>query len=162
MAGILSEQTRAEIRATIKKYPEVRSASIASLRLAQYQLGWLSPEVVSEVAQELELDPNALYQLVTFYDMFYDQPVGKYVLGVCNNLSCYLRGADSLLAHLQEKLGIKPGETTPDGVFTLRTVECLAACGNAPVMMVNEDYYEKLTFEKVDAMLEELRAKAGA
>lgn len=162
MAGILSEETRAEIRVTIQRYPETRSASIASLRLAQYQLGWLSPEVVSEVAEELDLDPNALYQLVTFYDMFYDHPVGKYVLGVCNNLSCYLRGSDRLLEHLQEKLGIAPDETTPDGLFTLRTVECLAACGDAPVMMVNEDYHEKLTIEVVDRLLEELRAKAGS
>lgn len=160
MAGILSERTKAEIRAAIQKYPETRSASIAALRAAQYQLGWLSPEVVAEVAEELQLDPNALYQLVTFYDMFFDHPVGSYVLGVCNNLSCYLRGSDGLLEYLQEKLGIAPGETTPDGVFTLRTVECLAACGNAPAMMVNEDYYEKLTHKDVDLILEELRRKA--
>ncbi len=144
----------------MQKYPERRSASIAALRAAQYQLGWLSPEVVEEVGAVLDLDSNGLYQLVTFYDMFYDHPVGSYVLGVCNNLSCYLRGSDRLLEHLQEKLGIGPDETTPDGVFTLRTVECLAACGNAPVMVVNEDYYEKLTHEAVDRLLEELRAKA--
>ncbi|MHB0867868.1 MAG: NADH-quinone oxidoreductase subunit NuoE [Chloroflexota bacterium] len=160
MAGLLSEQTRAEIRAAMQRYPEVRSASIAALRAAQYQLGWLSPEVVAEVGEEMRLDPNGLYQLVTFYDMFYDHPVGSYVIGVCNNLSCYLRGSDRLLEYLQEKLGIGPDETTADGVFTLRTVECLAACGNAPVMVVNEDYHENLTHEEVDRILEELRAKA--
>lgn len=160
MAGLLSEQTKAEIRAAAQKYPEVRSAAIAALRVAQNQLGWLSPEVVAEVGAELQLDPNGLYQLVTFYDMFYDHPVGSYVIGVCNNLSCYLRGSDRLLEYLQEKLAIGPDETTPDGLFTLRTVECLAACGNAPVMMVNEDYYENLTREEVDRILEELRAKA--
>ena len=162
MARFLSEQTKSEIRAAMEKYPERRSASIAALRAAQYQLGWLSPEVVQEVADEMDLDSNGLYQLVTFYDMFYDHPVGSYVLGVCNNLACYLRGSDRLLEHLQERLGIGPDETTPDGLFTLRTVECLAACGNAPVMMVNEDYYEKLTHEDVDRLLDELRAKALA
>jgi len=160
VAGLLSEQTKAEIRAVAQRYPERRSAAIAALRAAQYQLGWLSPEVVQEVAEELELDSNGLYQLVTFYDMFYEHPVGRYVLGVCNNLSCYLRGSDRLLEHLQERLGIGPGETTPDGLFTLRTVECLAACGNAPVMMVNEEYHERLTLEDVDRLIEELRARA--
>jgi NADH-quinone oxidoreductase subunit E len=161
VAALLSEQTKAEIRASLALYPEMRSAAIAALRAAQYQLGWLSPEVVTEVGAELELDPNALQQLVTFYDMFYNQPVGKYVIGVCNNLSCYLSGADGILDHLQERLGIEPGQTTEDGAFTLRTVECLAACGNAPAMMVNEDYHERLTREGIDRLLDELRAKVG-
>jgi NADH-quinone oxidoreductase subunit E len=160
VARLLSEETKAAIQAAIGRYPEKRSASIAALRAAQYQLGWLSPEVVAEVGEEMDLDSNGLYQLVTFYDMFYDHPVGTFVLGVCNNLSCYLRGADSLYEHLQKKLGIGPDETTEDGVFTLRTVECLAACGNAPAMMVNEDYYENLTPEKLDEMLVELRRQA--
>ena len=160
MAGLLSEETKAAIQAAIARYPEKRSASIAALRAAQYQLGWLSPEVVAEVGGEMDLDPNGLYQLVTFYDMFYDHPVGSYVIGVCNNLSCYLRGADSLFEYLQEKLGVGPDETTEDGVFTIRTVECLAACGNAPVMMVNEEYFENLTHERVDRILDELRQRA--
>lgn len=160
MSRFLTEETRATIQAALQKYPERRSASIAALRAAQYQMGWLSPEVVEEVGAELDLDPNGLYQLVTFYDMFYDHPVGSFVLGVCNNLSCYLRGADSIFEYLQAKLGIRPDQTTPDGLFTLRTVECLAACGNAPAMMVNEDYYENLTTAKVDEILEELRLKA--
>lgn len=157
MAGLLSERTRAEIRAAMARYPRSRSAAVAALRAAQEQLGWLPAEAVAEVAAEMDLDPNALHQLVTFYDMFYDRPKGSYVLGVCNNLSCYLNGSDQLLGYLQEKLGIAPGETTEDGLFTLRTVECLAACGNAPAMMVNEDYYERLTREDVDRLLEKLR-----
>jgi len=161
VAGLLSEETRAEIRAAVRRYPERRSASIAALRAAQYQLGWLSPEALREVAAELDLDANGLYQLTTFYDMFYNHPVGSYVIGVCNNLSCYLNGSDTLLEHLQRVLGIAPGETTADGVFTLKTVECLAACDKAPVMMVNEDYYEKLTLEDVDRLLDELRRKAA-
>ena len=160
MAGLLSEETRAAIQAAIARYPERRSASIAALRVAQYQLGWLSPEVVTEVGEEMDLDPNGLYQLVTFYDMFYDHPVGSYVLGVCNNLSCYLRGADDLFEYLQNKLGVGPDETTKDGMFTIRTVECLAACGNAPVMMANEEYFENLTHERVDQILDELRQRA--
>ena len=142
------------------RYPEKRSASIAALRAAQYQLGWLSPEVVAEVGEEMDLDSNGLYQLVTFYDMFYDHPVGSYVLGVCNNLSCYLRGADDLFEYLQKKLGVGPDETTKDGIFTIRTVECMAACGNAPVMMANEEYFENLTLERVDQILAELRQRA--
>lgn len=160
MARLLSDATRAEIRAAMGKYPEKRSASLAALRAAQYQLGWLSPEAVAEVGEEMDLDPNGLYQLVTFYEMFYDHPVGSYVIGVCNNLSCYLRDSDRLIDHLRARLGIELEETTPDGVFTLRTVECLAACGNAPAMMVNEDYYEHLTVEKVDQILDDLRARA--
>ena len=160
MAGILTDETKKAIKEAVGRYPERRSASIAALRAAQYQLGWLSPEVVEEVGAELDLDPNGLYQLVTFYDMFYDHPVGTYVLGVCNNLSCYLRGADSLFEYLQQKLRIAPDQTTPDGLFTLRTVECLAACGNAPAMMANEEYFENLTHEKVDQILEELRIRA--
>jgi NADH-quinone oxidoreductase subunit E len=162
VAALLSEETKVAIQAAIQRYPEKRSASMAGLRAAQYQMGWLSPEVVEEVGAEMDLDPNGLYQLVTFYDMFYDHPVGSYVLGVCNNLSCYLRGADSIFEYLQKKLGIGPEETTEDGVFTLRTVECLAACGNAPAMMVNEEYYENLTHAKVDLILEEMRRRAKA
>ncbi len=160
MAGLLSDETKAAIQAAIARYPEKRSASIAALRAAQYQLGWLPPEAVAEVGEEMDLDPNGLYQLVTFYDMFYDHPVGSYVLGVCNNLSCYLRGADSLFEYLQKKLEIGPDETTKDGMFTLRTVECMAACGNAPVMMANEEYFENLTHERVDEILAELRQRA--
>lgn len=162
MAGLLSEETKGKIHEAVHHYPEKRSAAKAALRLAQEQLGWLSPEAVAEVAVEMELDTNALYQLTTFYDMFYNQPVGRYVLGVCDNLSCCLRGSDRLLEHLQSRLGVAPGETTPDGVFTLKTVDCLAACGNAPVMMVNEEYHERLTLADVDRLLEELRQKAGA
>ncbi len=162
MAGLLTEQTRARIHEAIHHYPESRSAAKAALRLAQEQLGWLSPEAVAEVAVEMDLDPNALYQLSTFYDMFYNQPVGRYVLGVCDNLSCCLRGSDRLVEHLQARLGIKPGETTPDGVFTLKTVDCLASCGTAPVMMVNEEYHERLTLEAVDRLLDELRARTKA
>jgi NADH-quinone oxidoreductase subunit E len=161
VAGLLSAETKSKIHEAIRHYPEKRSAAKAALRLAQEQLGWLSPEAVAEVAIEIGLDSNALYQLSTFYDMFYNQPIGRYVLGVCDNLSCCLRGSDRLLEHLQDKLGISPGETTPDGLFTLKTVDCLAACGNAPVMMVNEEYHEKLTLEAVDRLLEELRQKAA-
>ena len=123
-------------------------------------MGWLSPEAVAEVAEELELEPNALQQLVTFYEMFHDHHVGRYVLGVCSSLSCYLGGSDGLLEHLQKRLGIARNETTPDGLFTLHTVECLGACDRAPAMMVNEEYYERLTLEEVDRLLEELREKA--
>ena len=98
--------------------------------------------------------------LVTFYDMLYRDPKGKYVLGVCKNIACYLRGADQILEHLQAKLGVGPNETTPDGMFTIRPFECLASCGSAPALLLNnEEYREWLTIEKVDALLDELRAR---
>lgn len=161
MARVLSEETRAEIQAVRGRYPNRRSAALPALRAAQYQLGWLPPEAVEEVAQELDLEPNALLQLITFYEMFHEHLVGRYVLGVCASLSCYLGGSDSLLSHLEGRLGVSAGGTTPDGLFTLRTVECMGACDRAPAMMVNEEYHEKLTLDQVDRLLEELRQQAA-
>src|SRR5204862_4548320 len=123
-------------------------AILPALRIAQRDQGYLGPEQVDEVAQLMELDPNAVYMLVTFYDMLYREKKGKYVLGVCKNISCYLRGADQILEHLQQKLGVPLGETTPDGLFTVRPFECLASCGSAPAILVNnEEYKEWLSIE---------------
>jgi NADH-quinone oxidoreductase subunit E len=108
----------------------------------------------------LDLTPIQVYEVVTFYTLFNQKPVGKYHLQVCKTLSCALVGAGQLISHLENKLGIKVGETTEDGLFTLKTVECLASCGTSPMMQVNDAYYENLNGEKVDALLEELRAKA--
>lgn len=156
----LSEKTRDEIRAALTYYPQRRTAILPALRAAQRDAGYLGHDQIVEVAELLELDPNAVYSLVTFYDMLYREPAGKYVLGVCRNIACYLRGADSILEHLCGRLGIEPGETTEDGMFTVRTFECLASCGTAPVILLNnEEYVEQLTVEKVDALLEELKAR---
>src|SRR5438034_1445779 len=132
----LSESARAEIQAALTYYPQRRTAILPALRIAQRDQGFLGIETVNEVAELMELDPNAVHMLVTFYDMLYRDPKGKYVLGVCKNISCYLRGADEILEHLQEKLGVGIGQTTPDGLFTIRAFECLAACGTAPALLL--------------------------
>ena len=152
----LSTETRQEIDAALRRYPERRTAVLDALRAAQRERGHLSAETIREVAEIMDLDPNALYSLVTFYDLFYDQPVGQNVIMVCRSISCYLRGADDLIQYLSEKLGVPVGGTTPDGKFTLRTMECLASCGTGPAMIVNERYYESLTREKLDRILSEL------
>ncbi|HZQ98975.1 MAG TPA: NADH-quinone oxidoreductase subunit NuoE [Chloroflexota bacterium] len=156
----LSEQARAEIQAAIAYYPQRRTAVLPALRIAQRDQGFLGPEQVNEVAELMDLDPNAVHMLVTFYDMLYREPKGKYVLGVCKNIACYLRGADQIIEHLQDKLGVGLNETTPDGMFTIRAFECLASCGTAPALLLNnEEYVENLSIEKVDALLEALKAR---
>ena len=156
----LSEKARTDIQAVIAYYPQQRTAILPALRIAQQDQGYLGPEQVDEVAELMELDPNAVYMLVTFYDMLYREQPGRYVLGVCKNIACYLRGADQILEHLGQKLGVELGGTSADGMFTVRPFECLASCGSAPAILVNnEEYREWLTIEKVDQMLEELRAR---
>ncbi|TAK25536.1 MAG: NADH-quinone oxidoreductase subunit E [Chloroflexota bacterium] len=156
----LSEKARAEIQAAIEAYPRRRTAILPALRAAQRDVGYLGQAEVEEVAALMELDPNAVYMLVTFYDMLYREKRGRYVLGVCKNISCFLRGADDILEHLQKKLGVGLNETTPDEMFTIRPFECLASCGSAPVLLLNnEEYCERLSIEKVDALIEELRAR---
>ncbi len=153
---MLSQLTRQKIEGLIPKYPARRSALIPSLQLAQAEAGYLSPETIAEIAAIFELTPNEVYEVASFYTMFYKKPVGKYVLQVCTNISCLLCDCESIMAHLQKRLGIKPGETTPDGKFTLMEVECLASCGTAPVVQINDDYHENLTPEKLDRILDGL------
>lgn len=153
-----SEEAKLEIKEIMSHYPEKRSALLPLLHLAQKENGYISGMVMHHIAEILDLTPIQVYEVATFYSMFNLKPVGKYLLQVCHNLSCSLMGADSLIDYLKERLGIDIGETTPDNMFTIKTVECLASCGTAPVMQVNEDYYENLTKEKVDALLEQLRS----
>lgn len=144
----------------IKRYPEGRqkSALLPVLHLAQAEFGgWLSPETMDYVAEILNLKPIEVYEVASFYTMYNLRPVGKCVLEVCRTGPCMLRGADDIVEYLENKLGIKEGETTPDGMFTLRTVECLASCGTAPMMQVGDHYIENLTNEKLDAVLDDLR-----
>ncbi len=154
----LSEETRREIEAALHRYPERRTAVLDALRAAQRERDYLGQETLREVAEIMDLDPNALYSLVTFYDLYYDRPVGQNVVMICRSISCYLRGADDLIQYLSEKLGVPVGGTTPDGKFTLRTMECLANCGSGPTMIVNDQYYDDLTREKLDRILGELAA----
>ena len=151
------EQER-EIEAIIAKYPTKKSAVMPLLWISQKHWGWLSHDVIRLVAKRLELPPAHVLTVATFYTMFKKQPTGEYLLQVCHTLSCKLAGADELIAHIEQKLGIKDGETTPDGKFTLMRVECLASCGSGPMMQVNDDFHEMLTDERVDALLDAMAA----
>ena len=154
---MLSEATRQKVNALIAKYPVRRSALIPSLQAAQEEVGYVSTEAVREIAQIFELSPNEVYEVASFYTMLYKAPVGKYVIQVCTNISCLLCNSEQIMAHLQKRLGIKPGETTPDKRFTLFEVECLASCGTAPVAQINDEYHENLTTEKLDRILDSLK-----
>jgi NADH-quinone oxidoreductase subunit E len=148
------------VQKIIKSYPEGRqkSALLPILHLAQAEFGgWLSPEAMDYVASILDLPSIEVYEVASFYSMYNLRPVGKCVLEVCRTGPCMLRGSDDIVEYLENKLGIKEGETTPDGMFTLKTVECLASCGTAPMMQVGERYFENLSEEKLDKVLEELR-----
>jgi NADH-quinone oxidoreductase subunit E len=157
--GLLSEASRAEIDRWIAKYPPDRkqAAVMAALRIAQDQNGgWLSVELIEAVAEYLEMPPIAAHEVATFYTMYDLKPVGRHKVCICTNISCQLNGSARIMDHLQKKLGVKPGETTSGGTFTLKEVECLGACGGAPMMMVDKTYYENLTPEKVDQILDQL------
>ncbi len=140
--------------------PRTRAMLLSALYIAQEQYGWLSPEAIQRVAQRLQLTPGQVYSTASFYTMFRMQPEGRYIIQVCEGLSCYLvGGADPLIDHLSKRLKIKPGETTPDGKFTLQIVQCLAACDCAPALKVNDELYGNLTLEKIDELLMELSEK---
>lgn len=156
-----SEESLALVRKIIARYPEGRqkSALLPVLHLAQAEFdGWLSPDVMDYVASLLSIQSIEVYEVATFYSMYNLKPVGHCLLEVCQTGPCWLRGADDIVAHLENKLGIRNGETTADGMFTLKTVECLGSCGTAPMLQCGADYYEDLTPEKVDAVLDKLRA----
>ena len=153
----LSEVGIGRIRELFSRYPDKRSAMLAALRIAQEEQGYVTEEAMGEIAVLLEQTPVQVYETATFYTMFSLQPLGKHVIQVCRTLSCALVGADGLVRYLEQTLAIKPGETTPDGLFSLKTVECLAACGAGPMMQINDDYYEYLTREKIDRILADLK-----
>ncbi|MDX9741240.1 MAG: NAD(P)H-dependent oxidoreductase subunit E [Gammaproteobacteria bacterium] len=158
-AALLSEGVRAEIDAWTRKFPEDRrqSAVIAALTAVQHEQRWVSTEMMDAVADYLRMPPIAVYEVASFYSMFELNPVGRHVVAVCNNISCALRGGDDLIDHIGRKYGVKPGETTADGRFTLKKEEeCLAACCGAPMMTVDGHYHEHLTAEQVDAILDAL------
>jgi NADH-quinone oxidoreductase subunit E len=158
-SGLLSESSRAEIDSWIAKYPPDRkqAAVLAALRIAQEQNGgWLSVELIEAVAEYLEMPPVAVEEVATFYTMFDLKPVGRHKVCVCTNIACQLNGSNRIMTHLQNRLGVKPGETSVGGKFTLKEVECLGACGGAPMMMVDKTYYENLTPEKVDEILNQM------
>ncbi|WP_460760773.1 NADH-quinone oxidoreductase subunit NuoE [Niabella terrae] len=163
MSVQFSEENLDKTRQIIARYPEGRqkSALIPVLHLAQEQFGWLSEQAMDYVAGLLDLEPIEVYEVATFYSMFNLKPVGKYLFEVCQTGPCMIRGCDDIIAYIGQKLDIKPGETSADGLFTLKTVECLGACGYAPMMQVGKHYKEHLTKEKVDAIIEAYRQEAA-
>jgi NADH-quinone oxidoreductase subunit E len=157
-----SDDKMKEVNAIIGRYPDgkQKSALIPLLHLAQEEFGgWLSPESMDYVASILNIEPIEVYEVATFYSMYNLQPVGKHLFEVCQTGPCMLNGSDGIIDHIKKKLNIGVGETTTDGLFTLKTVECLGACGYAPMMQLGKHYREHLTVEKVDAIIEECRNK---
>ncbi|PZP45269.1 MAG: NAD(P)H-dependent oxidoreductase subunit E [Pseudopedobacter saltans] len=156
-----SEEELKKVDEIIARYPEgkQKSALIPLLHLAQGAFGgWLDAPVMDYVAQILKLEPIEVYEVATFYTMFNTKPVGKYVLEVCQTGPCMLNGCEKIIQYITDKLGIKAGETTSDGMFTLKPAECLGACGYAPMMQLGKYYKEHLTEEKVDAIIEQCRS----
>jgi NADH-quinone oxidoreductase subunit E len=159
--GPLSAHVREEIDHWVAKFPpgRQRSAVIGALHAAQHESnGYLTPELMTAVAEYLQLPPIQVFEVASFYSMFETKPVGRHSISVCTNISCMLRGADDILAHVEKRLGIKAGESTPDGKFYLKVEEeCLAACCGAPMMMVDHVYHENLTPKAVDEVLEAVK-----
>lgn len=159
-----SEQKLSEVTAIIGRYPEgkQKSALLPVLHLAQQEFGgWLDVPVMDYVAELLKLEPIEVYEVASFYSMYNLKPVGTYMFEVCQTGPCMVNGSDEIIKYIKEKLGIGVGETTADRMFTLKTVECLGACGYAPMMQMGKTYREHLTKEKIDAIIEECRSKAA-
>lgn len=159
MAFDFTPENRKEFERILSHYPQKRAALLPTLYLVQKQAGHVCRDAILFVAKQLDLEPVQVYGVITFYTMFYLEPIGRFHLQLCNNVSCMLLGSEKLLEHLKTRLGIQPRHTTPDGLFTLSTVECLGSCGTAPVLQVNNDpFHENLDIEKLDRLLDELRS----
>lgn len=157
-----SNEAMETVQKIIARYPEgkEKSALIPVLHVAQAEFGgWLSAHTMDYVASILNIKPIEVYEVASFYSMFHLQPVGKCVLEVCRTSSCWMNGAEDVVKHIEKKLNIKDGETTKDGMFTLKTVECLGACGYAPMLQCGASFHEHLTMEKVDFLIEKYRAE---
>jgi len=159
---VFSDAKLAEIKALVARYPAAQSALLPVLHLAQVEFGYLSMPVQQLVADTLGIRLMAVREVVTFYTMFREQPCGTYLLEVCTNAGCMLNGADNLVAHMCEKLGIAVGQTTEDGLFTLTEVECAGACAGAPVVQINNEYHEKVDAAHIDTFIDQARSEGGA
>jgi NADH-quinone oxidoreductase subunit E len=158
-----SEATLQKVNTLISHYPEgkQKSALLPVLHIAQEEFGGsLNVDIMDYVASLLKIQPIEVYEVATFYSQYYLDPVGKYVIEVCRTGPCAICGGEDIQGYLEEKLNIKTGETTPDGLFTLKAVECLGACGYAPVMQINTEFFEHLTPAKIDGILDELRERS--
>src|SRR2546427_4327492 len=154
---MLIEKHKDKITELLGRYRETRAALLRLFGLAEEEQGMVSEAAMKEIAGVLDLTPPQVYETVTFYTMLNRQPIGKFHIQVCRSLMCALVGTEQLLGWIHAKLGIKPGQTTPDGLFTLSQVECLASCGTGPMMQVNDDYFEQLTQEKLNRILNDLK-----
>jgi len=150
---MISEQAKQRMRDLASRYPVARSAVMPALYIAQQEEGYITKEGLSAVAEAIGMTVDDVESVATFYTMYYQRPPGKKVIKVCTSISCYLRNCDALLEHLEQRLGIKCGETTADGNYTLQTAECLASCGTAPVLQVNDEFVENVTLQTLDKLL---------
>jgi len=149
----LTKDSKEFIKKELERYEDKLSAIIPCLYKAQEQNGWISPEVIDCLAKEMDIPASRISEVATFYTMFNNKPVGKYHIQVCCNISCAMAGGRELTKHICEKVGVKEDEVSPDGKFTVSRVECLGSCGTAPMMQVNDEYYENLTEQTVDELL---------
>ena len=154
--AVFSPEVEAEIDRHLAKYPSKRSAILPLMFIVQRERGYLDPPGVAYLANRLSLRITDIWEVATFYSMLQTKPTGRYHIQVCKTLSCKIMGEGKITEHVSKKLGIKPGETTPDGKFSLSLVECLGSCGTAPMFQINFDYHEKLTTDKVDQILDAL------
>ncbi|HEV2425368.1 MAG TPA: NAD(P)H-dependent oxidoreductase subunit E [Terriglobia bacterium] len=159
---MLSEALKSRFDQVIARYPLKRSAIVPLLLFAQDEIGYISDEAIEEIARRVEVRPIEVIEDISYYSMLHRQPIGKYNLQVCTNVSCQLLGGEQILDHCSKRLGIGHKQTTSDGLFSLEEVECLGACCGAPAMQVNYDFYENLTPERVDRLIEELKANGKA
>lgn len=158
----LSKNCQEKIDSWVAKFPKnnQKSALLMALRIVQDEQGWLSDASLASIAEYLKISKAEVSEVVSFYSMYKRQPIGKYQIAVCNSLSCHLCDCQGLLNHLENKLGVKPGETTQDGKFTVNVAECLAACGGAPAVLVGDDeYHQHMTIEKLDKLIQDLSEK---
>jgi NADH-quinone oxidoreductase subunit E len=162
MAFTLSAESERLVDDLIARYPTKRAACIPLLHLCQRGRGWVSDDVIAYVSRRLELDPSEVKGVVTFYTMFQQKPTAPNLIWVCRTLSCELCGGRALQEHIEKRLGCKPGETSKDGKFTLLTAECLAACGQGPVIQLNDQYHENMTVDKLDKLLDKYAADGTA
>lgn len=153
---MISEQAKQRMRDLASRYPRARSAVMPSLYIAQEEEGYITSEGLQAIAEAIGLTVDDVESVATFYTMYHQQQPGRKVIKVCTSLSCYLRNCDELVTHLEGQLGIKRGETSANGDYTLMTAECLASCGSAPVLQVNNEFVENVTLEKADALVAEL------
>ena len=154
---VLSPEERQEIEAEIAHYPDKRAVCIDAMKVVQKHRGWVSDEALCDVAELLEMSIDELDSVATFYNLIFRKPVGRHVIMVCDSVSCWIMGYDRLRDHLTSRLGIKLGETTPDGRFTLLPIVCLGTCDHAPAMMVDDDLHRDLDVEKIDSILEQYK-----